>query len=57
MKILDFNHCNLPDCKCGWNVLLGGVSDKELNQLRKFLAGKVTADETKYADKVGTEKF
>ena len=41
MKILDFNHCNLPDCKCGWNVLLGGVSDKELNQLRKFLAGKV----------------
>ena len=41
MKILDYNHCKSNKCRhypnCGWNIQLGGTSEKELQDLKKAL--------------------
>ena len=56
MHILDFNHCNLPGCKCGWNVTIAGQRDEELDDLREFLRGKCE-DRTEYSKKINQEEF
>lgn len=63
MKILDFNHCNLEGCKCGWNITIGGSSEEELSEIRewftqRFLSGKPKIkDATPYHEKINQEKF
>ena len=57
MDINDFNHCSIPNCNCGWNISLGGVSQEELDELRRLLKGKIIIDHTDYEAKIGTEKF
>lgn len=57
MVILDYNHCIIENCKCGWNVHISGTSEEELKQTKILLAPLVLKDLTNYADKVSTEKF
>ena len=60
MNIIDFNHCNLPKCKCGWNLTIGGTDEKELKELKKLLKTKwkyLVADLTHYEHKINPEKF
>ena len=59
MKIVDFNHCTLPNCRCGWNVTISGKDEKELEALRKAISElrMVTADLTCYPDKLSSEVF
>ncbi len=61
MEILDFNHCTLPKCKCGWNVIVGGQSEEELKHLKKVIKENFLGDDihdtTDYSKKVNQEKF
>jgi len=62
MNILDYNHCTSKACHhgengCGWNLQLGGISEEELKELKKFLGDKVEEDLTDYKKKLGTERF
>lgn len=57
MKILDYNHCNLKNCKCGWNLHIGGKSEKELQELKDFLKDKIEKDNTNYKEKINQETF
>lgn len=38
MKILEKNICNLQ-CKCGWNIVIGGTKAEELLLLEYFVKG------------------
>ena len=59
MRILDYNHCLFPKCRCGWNILLSGTDEKELKKLRVTLKKEfdIEKDSTDYEGKVGTEVF
>lgn len=59
MKIIDFNHCNLPKCKCGWNITLAGKDEDELKVLKEAIYNlrNVTQDLTSYPDKINGEVF
>ena len=35
-NLLDENVCEL-DCKCGWNITIGGKDKKDLKEIKKFL--------------------
>ena len=38
-KIIKENVCTV-DCKCGWNIFIGGADPKDLKELKRFLSGK-----------------
>lgn len=58
MRVLDFNHCRISKCKCGWNLTIGGTSDKELKKLKKILLENFEMiDYVNYSNKLSTEKF
>jgi len=59
MKILDFNHCNIVNCDCGWNVEFSGSSKQELNKLIKLIKDNFPnlEDKTNYSEKISIEKF
>jgi len=57
MNILDYNHC-LNNCKCGWNITIGGTSTVELLKVKDALQSiGIEADLTQYDSKLNTEKF
>ena len=61
MRILDFNHCNVENCRhhpnCGWNIQLGGEKEEELILLKQILHGLIEEDLTDYGSKMATEPF
>ena len=57
MKILDYNHCQIKNCECGWNVSIGGTSEEELKELKALLGPIEMEDVTNYEEKIRTEKF
>ncbi len=34
MKILQENVCDLPNCDCGWNIMIGGKNKKDLKAIK-----------------------
>jgi hypothetical protein len=57
MHIIDFNHCTLPKCNCGWSVFIGGSTEKELKTIKEILKPHLVADTTNYKTKINQEKF
>lgn len=35
-NLIEENKCKLP-CKCGWNITIGGIDNKDLLELKKWL--------------------
>ena len=57
INILDFNHCNLEGCDCGWNITLSGSDEKTLEKVKEKLKDFEKKDKVPYHEKNNQEKF
>ena len=41
-NIIEENKCELPQCDCGWNIIIGGYLEEDLLEIKKFIHYKNT---------------
>ena len=37
LNLISEERCDLPKCKCGWNLHIGGYDIKDIKKIKKFL--------------------
>jgi len=36
-NLIQENKCDLPNCKCGWNIQIGGEDKEDLKKIKECL--------------------
>ena len=56
MDISKKDICDLPACKCGWNITISGWSKKSFNLLQEFVRANKLLDYDWYDEEMGITK-